>query len=85
MNTLNLKLYSFLYEWDPFHIGEGNYDPEISDIIQAVHETEDVVKLTNKIQNILEFAFEKTPSEEESKKIATQLLFMKNEEESCSI
>ncbi|MFD1736463.1 DUF1871 family protein [Bacillus salitolerans] len=85
MNTFNLNLYSYLYEWDPFGIGLGNYDPEISDIIQAVHVTDHVEQLTEKIQQIFEFAFEKVPAREETKKVAKELLQMKLEDESCSL
>lgn len=83
MNNLNVKLYEILYNWDPFLIGAGSYDPEIADIIQAVTELDNVTLLVKRIQEIFEFSFEKKPSTEECLKIAQLLLNLKNEE-SCS-
>ncbi|MBM7661386.1 hypothetical protein JOC85_002189 [Bacillus mesophilus] len=84
MNNLNVRLYEALYEWDPFQIGKGNYDPEFADIIQAVHEFDDVYKLVNRIQEIFQFSFEQIPSKKENVTMATQLINMKNDE-SCTL
>ncbi len=83
MNELNIKLYEILYYWDPFKIGPGNYDPEISDIIQIVHEYDDITMIVKKMMAIYEFSFENCPSDEECLRIAKILLNLKNEE-SCS-
>ncbi len=84
MNELNIKLYETLYYWDPFQIGTGNYDPEISDIIAVVHEFDNLSTIVKRMKEIFEFSFEKTPSNEECNKIAMILLSLKNEE-SCSL
>jgi hypothetical protein len=84
MNNLNVKLYETLYQWDPFDMGLGNYDPEFADIIQAVNEHDDVNKLVKRILEIFEFSFEKTPPKKDCLQIANNLISLKNDE-SCSL
>jgi hypothetical protein len=84
MNTVNIKLYELLLEWDPFQIGGDNYDPEYADIIGAVNELNEQNALARRIQDIFEFSFEKKLSMEECLQKAKQLLEVKNEE-SCSL
>lgn len=81
---MNLMLVDTLNEWDPFQIGAGNYDPEIADIIQAVHDLDDVSMLAEKIQNIFEFAFEEIIPLQTCYTKAMQLINIKNSS-SCSI
>ncbi|WP_246945780.1 DUF1871 family protein [Bacillus pinisoli] len=84
MDNINVRLYEALLEWDPFQIGTGNYDPEFADIIQAVHEYDEVYKLVERIQEIFEFSFDQVPPKKESVKMATILINMKNDE-SCTL
>lgn len=81
---MNLMLVDTLNEWDPFQIGAGNYDPEISDIIQAVHDLDDASMLAKKIQDIFEFSFEEIIPLYTCHFKAIQLLSVKNRS-SCSI
>ncbi|KAA0545395.1 DUF1871 family protein [Bacillus sp. BGMRC 2118] len=85
MNTLNIKLYDFLLEWDPFKIGGDNYDPEYADVIGAVYLIDNEADLANKIQEIFEFSFEKLIPTEECLLKARQLLHIKAEDDSCAI
>lgn len=80
----NLLFVDLLNEWDPFQLKNGNYDTEISDTIQAVHELNDSEELAKRIQSIYEFSFEQTIPLEQCLTIAKKLLMIK-EEESCSI
>lgn len=80
----NLKLVDFLNEWNPFQLEEGSYETEIADVIQAVHELDEPVKLAKRIQSIYEFSFEKIIPMEICRKTADQLLDIKANE-SCSI
>jgi Domain of unknown function (DUF1871) len=80
----NLQFADLLNEWDPFQLKNGNYDTEIADTIQAVHELNDSEELAKRIQSIYEFSFEQTIPMEQCLTIAKKLLIIK-EEESCSI
>ena len=75
---INLQLVSKLNEWDPFQIGEGNYDTEIADVIQAVHNMDDKERLAKKIQAIYEFSFEQVIPLTACEEIAERLIAIKN-------
>lgn len=79
IQQLNIQLVNTINEWDPFRIGAGNYETEIADIVQAVHDLEDPNKLARKIQAIFEFSFEKLLPLEECKEVAVHLLAIKND------
>ncbi|MGG1399894.1 DUF1871 family protein [Bacillus salipaludis] len=80
----NLKFVDLLNEWDPFQLKEGNYDTEIADTIQAIHELENLSELAEKIQSIYEFSFEQVIPINLCLEIAEKLLLIKNND-SCSI
>ncbi|MED1468789.1 DUF1871 family protein [Bacillus salipaludis] len=80
----NLKFVDLLNEWDPFQLKEGNYDTEIADTIQAIHELENLSELAEKIQSIYEFSFEQVIPINLCLEIAKKLLLIKNND-SCSI
>lgn len=84
MQRKNLQLVDILNYWDPFGLGHGGYEPEIADVIQAVHEIDHPTQLARKIQSIFEFSFEKVISLEECLKVANELLLIKSDG-SCSI
>lgn len=73
-----------LNEWDPFEIKNGDYDTEIADSIQAIHECDNALELATKIQSIYEFSFERLIPIESCLKIAKELLEIKNNE-TCSL
>jgi len=81
---INLQYVDVLNQWNPFQLENGDYDPEIADIIQTVHELDDPLKLAKRIQAIYEFSFEKIISIEECRRIATDLLMIKSNQ-SCSL
>ncbi|KAB2334702.1 DUF1871 family protein [Cytobacillus depressus] len=78
VQQINLQLVDTINEWDPFQIGAGNYDTEIADIVQAVHDLYDQNKLARKIQAIFEFSFEKLIPLTECKEVAGRLLAIKD-------
>jgi hypothetical protein len=78
MQEINIQLVWTLDEWDPFQIGEGNYDTEIADVIQAVHDMDDKERLARKIQAIYEFSFEQVIPLTDCKEIAEKLIIIKN-------
>ncbi|MDR7000549.1 DUF1871 family protein [Neobacillus niacini] len=80
----NLKFVDLLNVWDPFQLKEGNYDTEIADTIQAIHELDHPSALAEKIQSIYEFSFEKIIPIDRCLEMATKLLVIKNSN-SCTI
>ncbi|WP_433959115.1 DUF1871 family protein [Cytobacillus horneckiae] len=74
----NLMLVDLLNEWDPFKIGDGNYDTEIADTLQSVQDLDEADKLARRIQSIYEFSFEEIIPLQECSEIAEQLLIIKN-------
>ena len=75
---LSYKLIHVLNKWDPFKIGEGEYDPEIADILQAVHDYDEADKIARRIQSVFEFSFEQVLPYKECLSIASTLLAIKN-------
>ena len=78
MQEINIQLVWTLDEWDPFQMGEGNYDTEIADVIQAAHDMDDKERLARKIQAIYEFSFEQVIPLTDCKEIAEKLIVIKN-------
>lgn len=84
IQEVNFQLVHLLNDWDPFEIGAGNYDTEIADTIQAVHDSSHMDKLARRIQAIYEFSFEQLIPLDECKDIAAKLIAIKNNG-SCTI
>jgi Domain of unknown function (DUF1871) len=80
----NLQFVDVLNEWDPFKLKNGNYDTEIADTIQAIHELDKPEALAGRIQSIYEFSFERLIPFEQCLKVARELLLIKDND-SCSI
>ncbi|MEH7416972.1 DUF1871 family protein [Neobacillus drentensis] len=80
----NLQFVDVLNQWDPFQLESGDYDTEIADTIQAVYELDDPYRLAERIQAIYEFSFEKLIPIDECRKVAAELLVIK-ENQSCSL
>ncbi|MDM5330489.1 DUF1871 family protein [Neobacillus sp. CF12] len=80
----NLQFVDVLNEWDPFKLKNGNYDPEIADTIQAIHELDNPEELAVRIQSIYEFSFEKTIPIDQCLNVARELLAIKDND-SCNI
>lgn len=81
---MNLEFVRALNEWDPFQMGEGNYETEIADCIQAVHDFDNYQQLAVKIRAIYEFSFEEFLPMDDCEIIAKQLLAIKDSG-TCSI
>ncbi|MBD7939119.1 MULTISPECIES: DUF1871 family protein [Cytobacillus] len=86
MNTqqMNLLLVDCLNDWDPFHVGTGNYDTEIADILQMVQTVDDTDELARYIQATYEFSFDEVIPLDQCKKYANKLLVIKSNS-SCEI
>jgi hypothetical protein len=84
VQVMHIQMYQALDQWDPLRCGEGNYDTEIADTIQAVHDLDSPDKLARKIQSIYEFSFEAIIPLEQCKRMAETLLIIKNSG-SCTI
>ncbi|WP_174728219.1 DUF1871 family protein [Mesobacillus harenae] len=84
IQEINIKMVRILDKWDPFDFGEGNYAPEVADVIQAVHDLDDTGQIAVRIQAIYEFSFEKTIALKECLEIAMQLAAVKDQG-ACSI
>jgi hypothetical protein len=83
MNTqkMNMTLLDMIRRWDPFGYGSDAYETEAVDVLQAIHEYDEIKPLARKIQAIYEFSFEEVIPLEECMKIAEELLKVKNEAE----
>jgi hypothetical protein len=81
---LSYKLIDVLNKWDPFKVGEGQFDPEIADILQAVHDYNEANKIAGRIQSVFEFSFEQVLPYDQCLAIANTLLAIKNED-ACSL
>lgn len=84
IQQINILLVNTINEWDPFALGACNYETEIADIVQAVHDLQDGAKLARKIQAIFEFSFEQLLPLEDCSEIAGKLLEIKDAG-SCTI
>ncbi|WP_458412049.1 DUF1871 family protein [Schinkia sp. CFF1] len=74
---LNEKLKEVISKWDPLGLGPGAYEVEAIDIIQAVHEINDLRYLAKRIQFIYEFSFEESIPLTECQKVARRMLLLK--------
>lgn len=80
----NIKLMELLLQWDPLGYGEGSYETEVVDVLQAVYAYEEVGQLARKIQAIYEFSFEEIIPLQHCEDLAVKLLSIKNND-SCEI
>lgn len=74
----NIKLMELLLQWDPLGYGEGSYETEVVDVLQAVHLIDDIKLLSRKIQAVYEFSFEEIIPLQKCESLAIQLLLIKN-------
>jgi hypothetical protein len=80
----NIKVMQILLQWDPLGYGEGSYETEVIDVLQAVHTIDDITLLARKIQAIYEFSFEEIIPLQQCENLSKQLLLIKNNA-SCEI
>lgn len=80
----NIRMMELLMSWDPLGFGEGAYETESVDIIQAAHLIDEPKQLGKKIQEIFEFTSEELIPIKECERIANLLLLIKNKA-SCEI
>jgi Domain of unknown function (DUF1871) len=74
----NIRLMEVLLQWDPLGYGEGSYETEVVDVLQAVHLIDDKIKLARKIQAIYEFSFEEIIPLKKCESMSEKLLQIKN-------
>ncbi|WP_163103120.1 DUF1871 family protein [Peribacillus alkalitolerans] len=77
------QVQKLLENWDPFEVGADGYETEIAECMQAIYEVDSVEELSAKIINIYEFSFGEVIKIEDAKKIAAEILLLK-EQSSCS-
>ncbi|MBM7605457.1 hypothetical protein JOC75_003480 [Metabacillus crassostreae] len=80
----NIKLMELLLQWDPLGYGEGSYETEVVDVLQAVYAYEEVKQLARKIQAIYEFSFEEVIPLQICEDLAVKLFTIKDNS-SCEI
>ncbi|KGR82569.1 DUF1871 family protein [Lysinibacillus odysseyi] len=76
---MNKKAVAMLAKWDPFKIGEDNYDTETADVVAALQEIDDPSKLGKVIQQVYELSFEQWIPFEDCVEIARKLIAIKYE------
>jgi hypothetical protein len=81
---LTYKLIDVLNKWDPLKVGEGEFDPEIADILQALHDYDEGNQIARRIQSVFEFSFGKVLPYNECLFMSNTLLAIKNEDV-CSL
>lgn len=75
-SQINLQLAGVLLQWNPFHLEGEDYQTEIADIIQAVHELDDRKELARRIQQIYDFSFEEVIPLQKCLMVADELLMI---------
>ncbi|KIL43640.1 DUF1871 family protein [Jeotgalibacillus campisalis] len=76
---MNYKLVALLQEWDPFKIGEEEYETEIDDVLQAVDDHHHPSDLAKRIQAIYEYSYKQWIPLQDCTKISYKLLAVKME------
>lgn len=78
VSQLNIELVRMIKEWDPLSIGTDDYDTEAADVVQLVHQLDDVAELGKEIQSIYHFSFDEWIPLSKCEPLAAQLLTLKN-------
>ncbi|WP_273834549.1 DUF1871 family protein [Guptibacillus sedimenti] len=78
VSQLNIELVRMIKEWDPLSIGVDDYDTEAADVVQLVHQLDDVAELGKEIQAIYHFSYEEVIPLSKCEQLAAQLLVLKN-------
>lgn len=76
---MNQKAVKVLEEWDPFQLGEGNYDTEAADVVAALQGIDDPSNLAKVIQAVYEHSYEQWIPFEHCVEMAYKLIAIKFE------
>lgn len=58
-NEVNIALYQLLADWNPMHFEDKTMgDAEVYEMMDAVHQIDDVNELAQKFQSIFQYSFE---------------------------
>ncbi|MGD7046286.1 DUF1871 family protein [Jeotgalibacillus proteolyticus] len=76
---MNYKIIALLQEWDPFKIGEEEYENEIEDVLQAVYDHHHPSDLAKRIQAIYQYSYNQWIPLQDCTKISYKLLAVKME------
>ncbi|WP_193769056.1 DUF1871 family protein [Metasolibacillus meyeri] len=76
---MNQKAVKVLEEWDPFQLGEGNYDTEAADVVAALQGIDDPSDLAKVIQAVYEHSYEQWIPFEHCVEMAYKLIAIKFE------
>lgn len=76
---MNRAAVQLVQKWDPFNIGEGEYDTEAADVVAALQGLDDPSALAKRIQLIYEYSFEQWLALEDCVELAYKLIAIKFE------
>lgn len=76
---MNRKCVQLLLEWDPFKIGQNNYETETADVVAALQEIDDPSELAKIIQTVYEYSYEQWIPFEDCVTISYKLIAVKFE------
>ncbi|HJH10154.1 MAG TPA: YugE family protein [Metalysinibacillus jejuensis] len=76
---MNRSAVQIVQSWDPFKLGQGEYDTEAADVVAALQAIDDPSELGKVIQRVYECSFEQWLPLEDCVAIAYQLLAVKFE------
>lgn len=74
---MNLAAVQLLQEWDPFDLGQEQYDTEAADVVAALQSIDDSNQLAQLIQTVFEYSFEQMIPLEVCVTVANKLLVLK--------
>lgn len=76
MNRTAVRL---LQQWDPFTLGEDQYDTEAADVVAALQSTDNLEEIAKVIQEVYEYSFEQWIPLAQCEEIARQLVSLKQQ------
>ena len=76
---MNRKAVATLASWDPFNIGDDNYETETADVVAALQGIDDPSALAKVIQSVYEHSFEEWIPFEKCVEISYKLIGIKFE------
>ncbi|GGG24725.1 hypothetical protein GCM10007425_19120 [Lysinibacillus alkalisoli] len=76
---MNRTAVQLVQQWDPFQLGEGEYDTEAADIVAALQAMDDPSDLGKRIQEVFEYSFEQWLPLEDCVTLAYKLIAVKFE------
>lgn len=76
---MNRSAVQIMQSWDPFNLGQGEYDTEAADVVAALQGIDEPTELGKVIQRVYEHSFEQWLPLEDCVAIAHKLVALKFE------